>query len=146
MAKKKKKKIEFVLDCSVTVSWFFEDEADAYAEAVEDSLASATAVVPALWHLEVANVLLVGERRKRTTTAKVTQFLTVLRILPITTDDETVSQAWTNTLNLARTHDLSVYDAAYLELAIRRALPLATLDDRLKDAAKAAGVELYKPH
>jgi predicted nucleic acid-binding protein len=146
MAKKKQQKTEFVLDCSVTVSWFFEDEADAYAEAVEDSLASVTAVVPTLWHLEVANVLLVGERRKRTTTAKVTQFLTVLRTLPITTDDETVSRAWTDSLNLARIRDLSVYDAAYLELAIRRGLPLATLDDRLEDAAKAAGVELYKPH
>jgi predicted nucleic acid-binding protein len=143
MAKKKAKRTEFVLDCSVTVSWFFEDEADAYAEAVADSLVSATAVVPALWHLEVANVLLVGERRKRATTAKVAQFLTLLRALPITTDGETHSRAWTDTLNLARTHGLSAYDAAYLELAVRRGLPLATLDNELKAAAKAAGVPLY---
>jgi predicted nucleic acid-binding protein len=143
MARKRQTATEFVLDCSVAVAWFFEDEADAYAESVEESLARATAVVPALWHLEVANVLLVGERRKRTTQAKVTQFLTLLRSLPITTDDETVARAWDDTLPLARTYSLSVYDAAYLELAKRRSLSLATLDDRLRAAALAAGIPLY---
>jgi predicted nucleic acid-binding protein len=78
MERKRSKTVEFVLDCSVTVSWFFEDEADAYAEAVEDSLATARAVVPALWPLEVASALLMGERRKRTTEAKVATFLTLL--------------------------------------------------------------------
>jgi predicted nucleic acid-binding protein len=146
MAKKKKaKKVEFVLDCSVTVAWFFEDEADAYAEAVEDSLATAQAVVPVLWPLEVANALVVGERRKRTTAARVTAFLTLLKSLPVTVDDETVARAWQECLHLARSHNLSAYDAAYLELALRRGLPLASLDDRLKAAAQAVGVPEYKP-
>jgi predicted nucleic acid-binding protein len=101
-------------------------------------------VVPTLWPLEVANALLVGARRQRTTTAKVTQFLTLLRSLPITVDDETTGRAWQETLHLARAHNLSVYDAAYLELAVRRARPLASLDRRMRAAAAALGVTLYK--
>jgi predicted nucleic acid-binding protein len=130
----------FVLDCSVAVAWFFEDEASAYAQAVEDSLASSAAVVPSLWRLEVANALLMGERRERTTEAKVTQFLTLLNSLPITVDDEAPGRAWSDVLHLAREHNLTAYDAAYLELALRRGLPLATLDERLKAAAEVAGV------
>jgi predicted nucleic acid-binding protein len=145
MARKKRKPRAFVLDCSITLAWFFEDEADAYAEAVEDSLTKASAVVPALWSLEVANGLVVGERRRRTTEAKVTQFLALLRSLPIVVDDETAARAWQDTLPLARAHELSAYDAAYLELAMRRGLPLATLDEKLADAAEAAGVEKYEP-
>jgi predicted nucleic acid-binding protein len=146
MARKKNPKPRtFVLDCSVTLAWFFEDEADAYAEAVEDSLASTTAVVPALWPLQVGNAALVGERRKRATEAKVTHFLTLLESLPIRADDETAARAWQETLQLARAHKLSVYDAAYLELAMRRGLPLATLDECLKAAAAAVGVPEYKP-
>ncbi|HLN26704.1 MAG TPA: type II toxin-antitoxin system VapC family toxin [Gemmataceae bacterium] len=147
MAKKKSKPKakSFVLDCSLTVSWFFEDEADKYAEAVEDSLTSASAVVPTLWPLEVANALLVGERRKRATEAKVTTFFGLLSSLPISIDDETASRAWQESIRLARTYQLSVYDAAYLELALRRGLPLATLDDRLKAAAAAAGVAEFTP-
>jgi predicted nucleic acid-binding protein len=145
MARKKAKADEFVVDSSVTVAWFFEDESDAYAEAVEDALASAIAWVPSLWPLEVANALVVGERRKRTTEAKVAPFLNLLRSLPITLDDETATQAWQESLHLALAHYLSVYDAAYLELALRRGLPLATLDDRLKAAAAAVGVVEYRP-
>ncbi len=102
-------------------------------------------MVPSLWPLEVANALLMGERRKRTTEAKVARFLTLLRSLPVTTDDETGIRAWQESLHLARVHKLSVYDAAYLELAVRRGLPLATLDDPLKAAASAAGVAEYRP-
>ncbi len=135
----------FVLDGSVTLAWAFEDETDAYAEAAADSLAGGTGVVPALWPLEVANGLRVGERRKRTSEAKVAQFLALLRSLPIAVDDETALRAWQDTLHLARAHGLSVYDAAYLEIAVRRGLPLATLDDDLKAAAAAAGVAEYRP-
>jgi predicted nucleic acid-binding protein len=147
MAKKKgkTKARAFVLDCSMTMSWFFDDEASEYAEAVEDSFASASAVVPSLWALEVANALIVGERRKRATEAKVAQFLGLLKTLPISTDDETASRAWHESLRLARAHQLSAYDASYVELAIRRGIPLATLDDRLKAAADAAGVPKYEP-
>src|SRR5579871_5679457 len=96
----------FVLDASVTLVWAFEDETDAYAETVADSLANVPAVTPALWHLEVANSLLVGERRKRTTEAKVAQFLTLLQSLPIGVDEETSLRAWQDTLRLARAHGL----------------------------------------
>ena len=149
MAKKKKpskpKGPGFVLDGSITLVWAFEDETDPYAEAVADSLENKPAIVPAVWPLEVANALLVGERRKRITEAKVAQFLTLLQSLPITVDDETVLRAWQETLHLARLHDLSEYDATYLELAVRLGLPLASLDDKLKTAATAAGVAEYKP-
>jgi predicted nucleic acid-binding protein len=110
MAKKrsKAKRQAFVLDCSLAVAWFF--EADAYAQAVEDSLATTAALVPSLWPLEVANALLVGERRQRATEAKVTTFLGLPKSLPITTDDETASRAWQESIHLARTHQLSAYD------------------------------------
>lgn len=135
----------FVLDGSITLVWAFEDETDAYAEAVADSLANVPATVPAVWPLEVANALLMGERRKRTTEAKVAQFLALLQTLPISVDDETALRAWQDTLHLARLHDLTVYDAAYLELAVRLGLPLASLDDKLKAAAVSAGVAEFKP-
>jgi predicted nucleic acid-binding protein len=135
----------FVLDCSVVIAWFFEDEAVGYAEAVEDSLAAATAVVPSLWPLEVANALLIAERRKRTTEAKVSAFLKLLRSLPIQTDDETTIRAWHEPMHLARAQQLSVYDSTYLELALRRGLPLATLDNRLKAVAATVGVPEYEP-
>ncbi len=134
-----------VLDSSVTVAWFFEDEASAYAQAVEDALVQTAAVVPVLWHLEVVNALLVGERRSRTTAAKVTQFLMLVSALPVTMDDQTSARSWDDTLALARLHNLSAYDAAYLELAQRRSLPLATLDKHLRSVAKAAGIQLYRP-
>jgi predicted nucleic acid-binding protein len=145
MGKKKRKAADFVLDGSITLAWFFEDEADDYADAVEDSLTTTTAHVPSLWRLEVANAVLVGERRKRTTEAKVTQFLTLLKRLPILTDAETESRAWQETLMLARMHELSVYDAAYLELALRRGFPLASNDARLKGAAQTVGVMEFEP-
>lgn len=136
---------KFVLDCSLTVAWFFEDETCQYAQLVEDSLPDAAAIVPSLWPLEVANALLMGERRKRATEAKVTAFLDLLAALPISVDDATAARAWQSSLHLARSHRLSVYDAAYLELSIRQRLPLATLDDHLAAAATAAGVPAYAP-
>jgi predicted nucleic acid-binding protein len=135
----------FVLDCSIVMAWAFEDEADAYAESVGDAMPDVRAFVPALWPLEVANCLLVGERRKRTTEVKVLQFLAEVRTMPIVVDEQTAPRAWRETLVLARTHQLSVYDAAYLELASRRGLPLATLDRKLKAAAAAVGVPLFTP-
>lgn len=141
----KVKRRQFVLDCSLTMAWAFDDETDAYAEAIADGFHETQAVVPSLWPLEVANVLLVGERRKRTTEAKLVQFLALLETLPIVLDNETAARAWHETLNLARTHALSVYDGAYLELAVRRGLPLASLDDKLKTAAGAIGVPEFQP-
>lgn len=106
---------------------------------------AAVAIVPSLWPLEVANALLMGERRKRATEAKMTAFLNLLAALPISVDDDTAGRAWQSSLHLARSHRLSVYDAAYLELSIRERLPLATLDDHLAAAATAAGVPAYAP-
>ena len=147
MGKKAKSQphLSFVLDNSVTMVWAFEDETDPYAEAIADSLPDVRAFVPGHWRLEVANALLVGERRKRTTEAKVVQFLTLLESFPITVDDQSSAKAWHDTLHLARSRGLSVYDAAYLELALRRGLPLASLDAELKAAAAAAGVKEFRP-
>jgi len=133
----------FVLDCSVTMPWCFDDEATAYTNGVRDRLADVRAVVPSLWPLEVANATIVGERRKRLDEARSQRFITLLESLPIIVDDETGHRAFGDIVHLARAHQLSAYDAAYLELAIRRGLPLATLDDKLKAAAKAVGVLLF---
>ncbi len=134
---------EFILDNSVAMVWGFDDEADPYAERLLDLMPSARVYVPTLWPLEVANVLLVGERRKRITPADTAKFLSILGTFPITVDDETTTRAWSETLNLARSQGLSVYDAAYLELAMRRGLPIATLDAKLKAASLAVGVTVY---
>lgn len=134
---------EFILDNSVAMAWGFEDEAEPYAKALLDLMPTARAYVPSLWPLEVANALLVGERRRRISPADTAKFLSLLGAFPITVDDETTAKAWGDTLGLARAHHLSAYDAAYLELAMRRGLPLATLDSKLKDAAAALGVALY---
>lgn len=134
---------EFVLDNSVTMSWAFSDEADPYAQDVLNALPGATAVVPSIWPLEAANVLLVGERRGRITRADSTSFVAILDGLSIGVDGETSERALKDTLDLARAQGLSVYDAAYLELAMRRGLPLATLDGKLKAAALVVGVAIY---
>src|SRR5437879_5871951 len=131
-----------VIDCSLTMAWFFKDEATPYTNAVRASFASERAVVPSLWPLEVANVLLMGERRKRSTQAKTAKWLRFLSALPIAVEPETPRFAFDPFLALARSHKLTAYDAAYLELAIRRGLPLATLDHDLEKAAKALGVPL----
>ncbi|MGZ3470566.1 MAG: type II toxin-antitoxin system VapC family toxin [Isosphaeraceae bacterium] len=134
----------FVLDGSVTMVWGFEDEADEYAEAILERMPDLQAHVPSLWPLEVANALLVGERRRRITSAETARFLAILGAFPITVDEQTVAHAWTDTMHLARAHNLSSYDAAYLELAIRLGLPLAALDGKLKTAAGAMGVPLFE--
>lgn len=147
MARKriKKKPHQFVLDCSVTMAWYFQDEANVYANTVRRALIRASAVVPALWPLEVANILVLGERRQRSTAAEASKWLRYLQVLPIHVDDETPARAWSDILHVARSYHLSAYDAAYLELAIRLGLPLASLDDGLKRIAASAGVAEYKP-
>jgi predicted nucleic acid-binding protein len=147
MAKKGRKRAaaEFVLDCSMALAWCFPDEKAPEPQAVLDSMAAASAVVPSLWHLEVGNALLVGERKKRCSQADTVSWQGFLGSLPIIVDAETALRAWSDVLNLARTHDLSAYDAAYLELALRRGRPLASLDTKLNAAAAAAGVPMYTP-
>ena len=136
---------EFVLDGSVTMAWCFDDEATPYTDGVRDGLADKQAVVPSIWPLEAANATIMGERRGRLDGARSSRFLVLLQALPIVVDDETSSRAFSDIVHLARTYQLSAYDAAYLELAIRRGLPLACLDGKLKAAATAAGVVLISP-
>lgn len=147
MAKKSRAQGEadFVLDSSVALAWYFQDEADAYADAVAARFRAARALVPLIWPLEVANAVLMGERRQRSTEAQAARWLGYLASLPIAVDDLTNDQAWSEVLRLGRAHRLSAYDAAYLELALRRNLPLATLDEGLQAAAGAAGVSVFSP-
>src|SRR4051794_41594412 len=114
----------FVLDGSVTLAWLFHDEKDAYADAIVGRLPNLQMLVPRLWHLEVANVLLVGERRGRCSQADTTTWLSFLSRLPVVVDSGTESRAWSDTVGLARAHALTAYDAAYLELALRESVPL----------------------
>ncbi|CAA9562818.1 Death on curing protein, Doc toxin [uncultured Synechococcales cyanobacterium] len=133
----------FVLDCSVAMSWCFEDEASAYADLVLDALKGTQAVVPSLWPLEVANVLSVAERRSCLSASQLTRAITLLQALPIRVDTLTAQQALGATLSLAREHSLSAYDAAYLEVAMREGLPLATADVQLLKVIKACGIPVY---
>jgi len=136
----------FVLDNSVAMRWLLESGKAAdqrYAEAVLKSLLEAEAVVPNLWHLEAANVLVEAERRGELKPGETERFLSQLENLPIQVDMVTAPQAFGRTLALARAFDISSYDASYLELAIRENLPLATLDRKLAKAATKADVGLY---
>ena len=134
--------MSLVLDSSVTLAAIYPGE---LTQAVLDVFARVRANgawVPGLWRLEVANVLEMGVRRCRTDAAFRDATLTDLASLPVRVDAETERQAWGATLRLAVTHKLTVYDAAYLELALRRGLPLATIDDALRTAAQAEDVKL----
>lgn len=130
----------FVIDASVTMAWCFADEATPGAESVLDHFSEDEAVVPAIWPLEIANVLLVAQRRKRLTEAQASRFLDLLQQLPIHVVDAPTDLA--GVVAAGRHHELSSYDAAYLVLAEHTGAPLATLDRRLADAATRAGVRL----
>lgn len=132
-----------VVDCSVTMAWCFEDECDELADAVLDRLADGEAWVPSLWPLEVANVLVAAERRRRLTAADSARFIELLMGLPIVVDDRSHERALSQVLAAARQLGISVYDASYLELAMRLGATLATRDTRLSAAAAAAGVPVF---
>jgi len=132
----------FVLDASVTFAWCFADEASEAADALLDRVERDGAIVPGVWPLEVANVLLVAERRRRITPEIAGRFVDLLAALPIVVDDETGSRALGDTIDLARRLALTAYDAAYLELAKRRGLALATRDSDLRKAAAKSLVKL----
>jgi predicted nucleic acid-binding protein len=133
----------FVLDNSIVMSWCFQDEASKYADAVLDALEASAAIVPSVWPLEVANVLLVAERKRRLSRADTTRFVSLVRSLPILVEDETPDRILGGILALAREYGLSSYDASYLDLAIRTSLPIATLDQDLRKAARRCGVPLW---
>jgi len=132
----------FVMDNSVSMSWCFQDEAGDYSDAILDRLAESTAVVPSIWPLEVVNVLLVAERKQRITESESVRFLTLLSQLPISVEVDRHEEMMKDILSLARASGLSSYDAVYLDLAMRKGLPLATLDNKLIEAARKVGVPI----
>lgn len=132
----------FVLDASITASWAFPDEIDPIATLALTLLRSGSAQVPSLWWFEIRNTLVMGERRNRITAADTAAFLHDLTHLDIASDR---APDGSRTLHLARLHRLTVYDAAYLELAERLTLPLATMDTALRRSAGEAGVALLEP-
>ena len=131
-----------VLDSSVTLAWIYADETTRAVRDVFEALAQGGGWVPALWRLEVANVLEMGVRRGRHDAAFRDASLADLALLPVRLDPETDQHAWGATARLAARHRLTLYDAAYLELARRRELPLATLDRDLRTAAASEGMPL----
>ena len=133
----------FVLDCSVTMAWCFEDEADSYSDHVLDACASSTILVPSIWQLEIANVLVTAERRRRLTPTDSARFLELLGNLPIETSEVSFGRATGPILALARELALSSYDAAYLELALRSGSSLATRDRKLMAACRKAGLARF---
>ena len=131
-----------VIDASIALAWCFEDEASDETDAVAQDVIARGGLVPSLFHLELANVLLYAERRGRISASEIAQKLDLIAQMPIETDPQTAARAWGETLSLARAHKLTSYDAAYLELASRRGAILATKDKALAAAAHQLGVTL----
>jgi predicted nucleic acid-binding protein len=132
----------FVLDCSVALAWVMPDEDDERADAYLERLLVDRALVPQLWPLEVANVLLISGRRGRIKAEEIENAINNLRSLPIDVDQKTHEYAFAETFEYAAEHGLAVYDAAYLELAKRRDLPIATFDKGLSKVCLATGIEV----
>lgn len=134
-----------VLDASMAIAWQFETESTERTDAVLDRVARSGALVPSIWRLEVANALRMAVRRKRCSNAELGEAVAQLLDLSIKDDRETAVHAWTTTLGLADDHSLTMYDAAYLELALRLRLPLASCDRELIVAARNRGVDVLTP-
>jgi predicted nucleic acid-binding protein len=128
----------FVIDNSVVSGWLIENQSSAYTDAVAERLKTGRAIAPPLLRLEVTNVLRTACKRQRLIAAQAHEMLAALAALPIDIDVTAPNPA--QLLDLALRHDLTAYDAMYLDLALRRALPVATRDQALADAARAAGV------
>lgn len=134
--------MSLVLDSSVTLTWCFEDERRPDTLDILTQVTEEGAIAPALWPLEILNALLMAERRQRLDSAQRQQLGGFLHDLPVMLDHQTAAQSWNVTSHLAQRYKLTLYDAAYLELAQRRNLPLATLNEDLREAALALGVPL----
>ncbi|MFY9268433.1 MAG: type II toxin-antitoxin system VapC family toxin [Candidatus Manganitrophaceae bacterium] len=138
--------MRFVVDNSVSMRWFFGDgkpQELAFAREVLDAMGDGSALVPVTWGLEVSNVIARAEAKGWVTEARSEAFLGMLEEVDIEVDEETFSRSLSDTLQLARRYRLSAYDASYLELALREGIPLATLDEDLRKAAKKAGVKRF---
>ncbi len=132
----------FVIDNSVVMSWCFKDEKNNYSDQILDKLEFSTAIVPSIWPLEVGNVLLVAERKNRLIQADSIRFIALLTELPIVVEPESPGRMMNEIVNIARTYNLSTYDASYLDLAMRKGISIATLDKNLLKAAKQSKVSL----
>ena len=137
--------MDFVLDASIALSWCFPNESNIYADRVLDALGPMSAAVPSIWLYEIANAMLVAQRRTRITEEHRHKVADMLNALPIRTQDVTLSNALTIISAQAMALDLTVYDTAYLDLAIRMGKPLATADRRLREAANRMGVAEFDP-
>jgi predicted nucleic acid-binding protein len=133
---------DFVIDNSVVMTWCFKDETSQYADHILDRFEDSTGFVPAIWPLEICNVLLVAERKKRMGEAGSVRFMALLAELPIIVEQEPPERMIKENFALARKHKLSSYDASYLDLAMRKGLPIATLDKNLLAAAKRSKVPI----
>lgn len=132
----------FVLDCSITMAWCFEDEANEESDEALILLKEMKAIVPGVWPLEVMNVLWVGERKNRITNTQANTFIHLLNALPIEVDIPLMDVLNKNVLEISRTYSISAYDASYLELALRKNIPLFSADKMLSNAAKKAGISV----
>ena len=129
----------FVIDCSVAVTWCFEDQATAASDGLLDRLGDEPAAAPVIWPIEFGNVLAMAERRGRIDAAQLAECVALLRELPVAIDEESPQRALDEVLALARAEGLTTYDASYLELAMRLGVPLATQDKALRQAAEKLG-------
>lgn len=135
----------FVMDCSVTMAWCFEDESDRYSNSILAALEKGEAHVPSIWSLEVVNVLLMAERRLRLARSDGARFLEMLRRLPIKVEETAPALAFDEISAVARETGLTAYDGAYLSVAMSQGLPLATRDAELRKACRKIGVALFRP-
>ncbi|WP_459554734.1 type II toxin-antitoxin system VapC family toxin [Lacunimicrobium album] len=133
-----------VLDCSMVMAWLFHDEQTELTDRVQQMMLMQAAVVPSIWSYEVANVLLTAQKKKRITEQDANEFVSNLMVLEIYVDVPSKEEAFDKTLAMARENQLTSYDAAYLELANRLAIPLATLDKDLIRGATSLGVPIVK--
>lgn len=136
----------YVLDCSIAAAWLFPDEATSETDSLLNILQTKKAVVPNLWHLEISNVLRQAEKKGRLSSDQIRMRLKTLNQLPIITDLKTSQRAFQEIYDIASTFALTTYDAAYLELALRLKLPLATLDRALIKAALSIDIQILPAH
>lgn len=132
----------FILDSSVALCWVLPDESSQAVDRLCDRLADDVAVVPPVWPLEIGNALLVGVRRGRLTSRELSRLVSAIRALPVEIDSASTARSLAETLVIAERYDLTTYDASYIELAKRRGVALATLDQRLRKACSLAKVAL----
>lgn len=133
-----------IIDASVALAWCFPDEASEYAESVLLAVENQAVIVPAIWAVEITNALVVGERRKRIRQPEMRRFVELINGLRVVEDRQPFSDTVSNVLPLAREYDLSAYDAAYLDVASRHEMPLATLDGPLQKACIEAGIDVFR--